>query len=547
MRRKHALAVLASTAASALAAGAMLASPASAAPHAPRGIHPDILTFTGLSLSASSVSFGAEGIEVASFGVTSQTGPAPAGTVGVFAGSTSLCTGTLTPVVGSITVSTGSCRLTGSELAPGNYQLVASYGGDQQGNFASVSPAKSLTVMRGLTGTTLQLSAPDATFGGEHLAALFVTASPDEGTVDPSGSFTITDENGNTVCFGQLATFGLGACPLSDTQLHAGDHQLTASYAGDSNYSGSTSAAADFFVFRAATTTTQTLPATTLAFDQEGGLLMNYQVTSSAGVTPTGSVAVTTGTGQPVCGGGLSGGTGDCAVPDKALAPGSYQVIATYSGDGDNAVSASAAQALTITREPTATAVTLSAAKATFGREQAERISVRVRPRTSGTPTGQVTVMAGSAVVCRATLADGKASCAPGATRLRPGTYRLTASYGGDTTFARSSGKAALTVAAEPTSTSLTLSAARVRSGHEQAERLTAAVKPAFGGTPAGVVTIRAGSVTICAITLRSGKGTCTLTASTLRPGTYQLVARYGGRTPYAGSASARKTLTVTR
>lgn len=547
MRRKHALAVLASAAASALAAGAMLASPASAAPHAAQGIHPNILTFTGLSLSASSISFGAEGIEVASFGVTSQTGPAPAGTVGVFAGSTSLCTGTLTPVVGSITVSTGSCRLTGSELAPGNYQLVASYGGDQQGNFASVSPAKPLTVMRGLTGTTLQLSAPDATFGGEHLAALFVTASPDEGTVDPTGSFTITDENGNTVCFGQLGTFGLGACPLSDNQLHAGDHQLTASYAGDSNYSGSTSAAADFFVFRAGTTTTETLPATTLAFDQEGGLLMNYQVTSSAGVTPTGSVAVTTGTGQPVCAAGLSGGTGDCAMPDQALAPGSYQLIATYSGDGDNAVSASAAQALTITQEPTTTAVTLSAAKATFGREQAERISVRVRPRTSGTPTGQVTVMAGSAVVCRATLAEGKASCAPGATRLRPGMYRLTASYGGDTTFAGSVGKATLTVAAEPTSTSLALSAARVRSGHEQAERLTVQVKPAFGGTPAGMVTIRAGSITICAITLKSGKGTCTLTASRLRPGTYQLVARYGGRTPYAGSASARKTLTVTR
>ena len=102
-------------------------------------------------------------------------------------------------------------------------------------------------------------------------------------------------------------------------------------------------------------------------------------------------------------------------------------------------------------------------------------------------------------------------------------------------------------MAPEPTSTSLALSPTAVRSGHEQAERLTVRVKPAFGGTPAGAVTVKAGPVTVCTISLKGGKGTCTLGASKLRPGTYKLVARYGGRSPYAASASAKRTLTVTR
>jgi Big-like domain-containing protein len=544
MRLRRALAVLASAAASALAAGAMPASPASAAPHV---IHPDGTTFTGLTLSASTIFFGSEQIEVASFTVSNISGPAIGGTVTVFAGNTSVCSGPVTPFQGSITLSAGSCTFPSSRLVTGPWQVAASYSGDQNGNFASSSAIKSLTVSPGLTSSALELSSPDATFGGEHMIGLFVTVTQASGSVVPTGGFRITDENGRLLCSGALDGSGTAACALGDNTLHAGDHDLTVTYLGDSNYQGSASPAHDFFVFKAGSTTTESLPATTLAFDQQGGLLVNYQVTSSAGVTPTGSAAVTTGTGQPICTGQLSNGAGNCPIPDQALPPGNYQLTATYSGDGDNAVSASTSQALTITQEPTATAVTLSAAKATFGHEQAERISTQVRPRTSGIPTGQVTIKAGSAVVCRATLAAGKATCSPGATRLRPGTYHLTASYGGDSIFAASSGHATITVAPEPTSTSLALSPTAVRSGHEQAERLTVRVKPAFGGTPAGAVTVKAGPVTVCTISLKGGKGTCTLGASKLRPGTYKLVARYGGRSPYAASASAKRTLTVTR
>ncbi|HET7015714.1 MAG TPA: Ig-like domain-containing protein [Streptosporangiaceae bacterium] len=97
------------------------------------------------------------------------------------------------------------------------------------------------------------------------------------------------------------------------------------------------------------------------------------------------------------------------------------------------------------------------------------------------------------------------------------------------------------------TVTTLTLSAARVKAGHEHAERLTVRVKAVAGGTPAGKVTVKTGRVTLCVIAIKGGSGSCRLSQNKLRPGTYKLAARYGGGTIYTPSDSQKKTLTVTR
>jgi hypothetical protein len=104
--------------------------------------------------------------------------------------------------------------------------------------------------------------------------------------------------------------------------------------------------------------------------------------------------------------------------------------------------------------------------------------------------------------------------------------------------------------ASPATRTSLSLSAARIRFGHEQAEKLSVRVTPTRGGTPTGRVTIKAGSVRLCTITLRAGsggKGSCRLTATRLRRGAHHLRASYGGSTVYRGSISGRHTLTITK
>ena len=93
------------------------------------------------------------------------------------------------------------------------------------------------------------------------------------------------------------------------------------------------------------------------------------------------------------------------------------------------------------------TTLALSAAKVVYGHEQSEQVSVRVLPRYSGTPGGNVTVEAGSAGVCNITLMSGAGSCTLAAGALGVGTSYLTAVYVGNPDFGGSaSARVALTV-----------------------------------------------------------------------------------------------------
>lgn len=196
---------------------------------------------------------------------------------------------------------------------------------------------------------------------------------------------------------------------------------------------------------------------------------------------------------------------------------------------------------------PTATTISLSPRSVPYGREQAEKVTVRVSAA-AGTPTGAVTVRSGSATVCTISLAGGHGSCTPGATRFGVGSVRLAASYAGPAWFAASASPAAtFQVTRAGTKTALHLSAGTVKHGHENAELLTVRVTPQYAGTPAGSVTVAAGRTTVCVIRLGKGAGSCRLPASKLGTGTYRLVARYGGAAGFGGSASGAAVLRVVR
>jgi hypothetical protein len=97
----------------------------------------------------------------------------------------------------------------------------------------------------------------------------------------------------------------------------------------------------------------------------------------------------------------------------------------------------------------------------------------------------------------------------------------------------------------QPTSTALSLSSAKVTYGHEQSERLSVTVRARYSGIPGGTVAIKAGAATICVIHLKAGRGSCALTATKLRVGTYHLIAAYAGSAGYLGSTAASRTLQV--
>jgi hypothetical protein len=441
--------------------------------------------------------------------------------------------------------SEGSCTMPDGKLAPGTYKIIAQYNGDDNNN-ASASPAPKLIVTKEPTSAALATVAQIA-FGQESDEEFAVTPAPrTSGT--PTGNFEVLSTDGaTTFCLGPLAN-GVGKCSLLSTKLPPGTYDFTGFYDGDSTFAGSVSDSKTITVTPGNVTTTLTLSPPRIGFGQQQTEQMTVHVAPVGDGTPTGQVSIRAG-GTTLCTVPLASGTATCGLGIGQLPIGSYQLTAFYSGDSNFAGSTSAQKVLTVTGKSVATAsLTLSAARVTFGHEQAERLTAKVTGQVSGIPpTGKVTVKAGSAAVCTITLASGQGSCTLGATRLRPGTYHLTVSYGGDVTYgSATSGSKTLTVA-QSTTTTLKLSAARVRSGHEQSEHLSVQVKPQLSGTPTGKVTIKAGPVKLCVITLKSGKGTCALKARQLRAGTYHLTAGYAAAALFAGSTSAKKTLTVTK
>ncbi len=75
------------------------------------------------------------------------------------------------------------------------------------------------------------------------------------------------------------------------------------------------------------------------------------------------------------------------------------------------------------------------------GAEEIEDFSVRVGPDVLGataSPTGTVTIKAGSTVLCTITLtaaSDGRGSCSPSANALPAGHYEVVAYYSGDSIY----------------------------------------------------------------------------------------------------------------
>lgn len=64
-------------------------------------------------------------------------------------------------------------------------------------------------------------------------------------------------------------------------------------------------------------------------------------------------------------------------------------------------------------------------------------------------------------------------------------------------------------------------------------------------GMPLGKVVIKAGTRTLCTISLAHGAGSCSLAARELRTGRHTIVASYGGNWEFRSATSKPKSLTV--
>lgn len=305
------------------------------------------------------------------------------------------------------------------------------------------------------------------------------------------------------------------------------------------------------YLLNEASAATVTLKASTstLTYGGEQSETLTATVTSPAGGTPAGTVTVTEGTAR-ACVITLQDGSGSCTPAATALPGGFGKLTATYSGDASYVRATSAATvAVTVARAPAAVSFTFSPATVTYTSHSLTFTFAISVTSAAGTPPGSAGGVIGPynlpAGTCPAPLTAGKATCTV-SLPLTGGRYPVVANYGGSADFLpATSSTRYLTVARAKTSTSITLSRATITYGHENAEKLTVSASHLSGSYSTGKVTIKAGSTVLCTINLSKGAGSCILSASKLKAGTYHLAASYGGDASYAPSASAAKPLKV--
>lgn len=451
-------------------------------------------------------------------GVSSE--PTPGGSVTFTDGLTS---------VGTATMIGGQAALTVSTLAVGSHSLTASYSGDA--NYWPSSGTASDSVSQASTTTTLIAGPSPATL--TQSVTLTATIMGNSGGPTPGGSVTFKDGSA-TLGSGTLDSGGMAT--LTASTLTLGSHSLSAVYAGDSNYLGSTGVAS---------LTINKAPSATSLVLTPIGSTRGSSATLSASVTgisvlgaPTGTVTFSVG-GITLGTATLSGGK--ASITTTALSVGDSTVSASYGGDTQYLASQSTANA-TITAASSSTALATSPPYTVFG--QSVTLTANVSGASHGPmPTGTVTFKAGTTTLGTGTL-DTRGTATFSTTTLAVGTHALSATYSGDTSYAGSSGGTSLSVSKAGTTIILTIAAPSTTTG--QQVRFTASVHVTAPGvgTFSGTITFMDGSTTLALSSI--SHGAATFTATSLSAGDHRLSAVYSGDTSFSTSTSPAQPLKIT-
>ncbi|HXM66875.1 MAG TPA: Ig-like domain repeat protein [Candidatus Acidoferrum sp.] len=348
--------------------------------------------------------------------VSSQFGGAAKGSVTFYSGSETL---------GTASLSGNHATLSTSFASSGTYSISAKYSGDNN-NAGSTSSTLSQVIISSTT-TTLVSSLNPSLVG----QAVTFTATVSSAAGAPPNGELITFKNGSSI-LGTAALSG-GIASLTTSSLPAGTDTITASYAGDANFSGSTSPG----LRQVVNNTTKSATSTTLSSSLNPSIY-GQSVTFKATVTTTGSVAPIgkvnfTWDGYSI-GTATLNTSGVATLTKSNLNVYTYPLTATYSGDANNAGSTSAVVNQVVKETTSAATISSSANPSIPG--QAVTFTATITSPTA-VPTGPVTFMAGTTVLGTAQLSGGKATFTT--STLAAGSTTVKATYYGDSNIAESS------------------------------------------------------------------------------------------------------------
>ena len=366
-------------------------------------------------------------------------------------------------------------------LAAGDYAFRATYNGDANftGSTSACEPFH-VNTAASTTVTELHNNASEAVIPLGSSVALGTNVHDKATVTSANDSFPITGTVtftffSNGTCTG--AGTGKGTVALvagvahpSDASgaLAAGDYSFRATYNGDGNFTGSTSACEPFHVNTAASTTVTELHnnASEAVIPLGSSVALGTNVHDKATVTSannsfpiTGTVTFTFFTNGTCDGAGVGKGTvalvAGVAHPSDAsgaLAAGDYAFRATYNGDGNFDVSTSACEPFHVNTAASTTVTELhnNASEAVIALDSSVPLGTSVHDQATVSdanpafnPTGDVTFTFFTNGTCdgagtgkgTVALVAGVAHPSQASGALGPGNYAFRAHYNGDANF----------------------------------------------------------------------------------------------------------------
>jgi uncharacterized delta-60 repeat protein len=441
----------------------------------------------------------------------------------------------------TVTSNTVTC-ITNALTTGAHTNITAAYSGSA--NFeGSTSSAFSHTVNMADTSGVVT-SSVNPSIGGQSVTFTATFAVSGAGAGTPAGNVDFLD-GVNPICTAKTLTLGAATC--TTTALSIGSHSITAVYAGDANFNGSTSSALTQNVTKTLTTTAVGTSKTPTVFGESVTFTATVTVVPPGAGTPTGTVAFNDGanaiagcTSQAV-----AAGIATCTT--TALSVSSHTINAMYSGDNDFEGSTGSATQ-NVSPASTSTVVVTSNASTTYGESITFTATLSVTAPGAGTPTGTVTFLTTDLPICsNVTLTGNTAQCIT--TTLFAGSHTaITARYSGDSSFATStSGPITQTVAKASTTTTIGASAASQFFGSPVTLTATIAVTAPGAGSAGGTVDFLDNGTPIGSCNpaaVAANAATCTV--STLSIGNHtNLTATYSGNINFSGSSSGAAAVLV--
>ncbi|MFB6437043.1 Ig-like domain repeat protein [Streptomyces sp. NPDC056411] len=407
------------------------------------------------------------------------------------------------------------------------FALTATYSGDT--DFTASSGTDTQTINKAATTTTVT-SVPDPSATGQSVTFTVTVAAQAPGTGTPTGTVALNFGDGTGPATATLAG-GTATLTHTYTGTSGSPYTATASYNGDTNYAASSGTDAQT-VNKAATTTTVVSAPDPSAVGQSVTLTATVAAQAPGAGTPTGTVTFTFGDGTGSVTAALFGGTATTTHTWTTRTGSPFPITATYNGD-TNFTASTGADTQTLSKSPTTTTVTSTPDPSVSGQSVTIRATVSTA---SGTPTGIVTFTFGDGTgSVTAPVSGGVATVTHTYTSTTGSPFTISASYGGNDSFAASSGTDTQTLNRATTSTVVVSTPNPSTTGDPVTVTATVSAVAPGTGTPTGTVTLAIAGRTPQTVSLVNGRASAQF--SPLPKGTHLVTGNYNGDVSFAPSS----------